>query len=556
MKNRLKFLSLLLAVFAVACNTPEEPEQPQQPEQPEQPEQPADPNAVTMTDIEILDMQGTYADFSVVVRNMDSFGYMVIPTEEYTEKSVAEVIAGSGQFSLDDGNFSWEEEMTIVFGVDTTPLTDYTVVAAAKNSTSEVLKVATFTTPEEDLQVEKLSFNPTNISVVHEGTADHYLTLSTMLYELRVHLVGEGFGGVGNNFGARYDNCDEDTTTGFVAEGTYFKELNIDDTWTTYGAIDLSIGNIDLYENVVTGKWEIYGSFCFATDETGKSFLTIEIEMPTGKPLAGAERTDPYKFDFDITKASAEKNPDNGNIWSLTLTQDKNNTVTFEVDLGEDLDYIPSGTYTNNDFISCSMVVNNVRTSINDNNAANQLSVEYNPETKESIISAVAYVSAGTSYVNIDSFGPYNLYEEQTFTDFEVYTEGESINSMAIWTTWDDSGYYWLECLGTYFNINLYFMTGTDVEDHLPAGRYYLRSSAPADGSLWIDCTRSNATRIRTDEGALQFVCDNDTAYIDVTAEYDEVDEFWRHSIVGTLETTNGKYQILLNYVKENPSIY
>lgn len=553
MKKIFRLMSLFAVLFAVACNTPEEP---QGPNTPEQPEQPADPNAVTMTDIEMIALQGTFADFAVVVRNMDSFGFVVVPTAEYSQMSVDEVIKNSGEYSLDDGNYSWESDMTVVFGVDTTPQTDYTVVAAAKNSTSEVLKVATFTTPEEDLQVEKLSFNPTSIRVEHEGTADHYLTLSTILYELRIHLVGEGFGGVGDNFGARYDNCDEDTTTGFVAEGTYFKKLNTDDTWTTFDTVDTTIGNIDLYENVVTGKWEIYGSFCFEKDDTGKSILTIEIEMPTGKPLAGAERTEPYEFAFDITSATAEKDAKNGNVWNLTLTQDKNNTLTYSIDLGESMDYIPSGTYTNEDLLSCSMIVNNVLTSINKNNAQNQLVINHDATTNQSTISVIAYVSAGTSYVSIDSFGPYNLYEEKVYDEAEVFTEGEAVNSMAIWTTWYDSGYYLLECLGTYFNMNLYFMTGTEATDHLTAGRYYLRSTAPGDGSLWIDCSKSNATRLHSDEDSLRFVCDTEEAFIDVTAEYDAENEFWRHSLVGTLNTTNGKYTINLNYVKENPSIY
>lgn len=582
MKKTLKFLSLLLAVFAVACNTPEEPEQPNNNGNNGDngnTEQPADPNAVTMSDIRIDGILDVAIDFSVTVRNMDDYGYVLIPASEYTEVDVDYVIANSLTRPYDIENTSWEEDLVIALSADTAPETEYVIVMAAKNSTSSVMKTTTATSLEKGMDVEKISFHPTEVNIESNGT-NHLMTMSTARYQLRVTLVGSEV------FGGRYDNtmcveescvcdtqCTEDVCVcekienGFIAEGAYFKVQEFDGTWTEYTKLDPTIGNVDFYENVVTGKWEIYGTFCFILDEETNSWLTIEIESPQGIVIESKKRTEPYEFIYPIAdedgnivplSAEAEKSQKDANVWNITVAQDKDNSLTFTLNLGEDKAYIPSGTYTVGDKLTgCSMVVNNVATSLaTADQYESKLVVEYNEATEETIVSADVMVKSGTAVVKFNNAGPFKLYEEETYTEFEVYTEGESINSMAIWTTWDDSGYYWLECLGTYFNINLYFMTGTDVEDHLPAGRYYLRSSAPADGSLWIDCTRSNATRIRTDEGALQFACDNDTAYIDVTAEYDEVDEFWRHSIVGTLETTNGKYQILLNYVKENPSIY
>ena len=556
MKKTLKFLSLLLAVFAVACNTPDEPEQPENPgntETPEnpEPEQPADPNAVTMTDIRIDGILDIAIDFSVTVRNMDDYGYVLIPSSEYTEVDVDYVIANSLTRPYDIENTSWEEDLVIALSADTAPETEYVIVIAAKNSTSSVMKTTTATSLKQELVVEKISFNPTRLKVEHEGTTDHFLTLSSALYELRVHLVSEGFGG-------RYDNCDDNLEVGFVAEGTHFKELIDVDTWKTYGEIDVNIGNIDLYENLVTGKWEVFGTFCFAQVGTEDSWLTIEIEIPSGKPIEGTERENPYEFNFNLTNAVAEKDATNPNLWILTLTQDKDNLLTYTIDLGEDLEVIPSATYTNASsaapkLASCSMIVNNVNTSLAaSSTGVSSLTIEYNAETEESVISTYTLVQSGYSAVRIENAGPYKLYEEPEIV-LTTYEEGYG---MAIWTTWMDTNWE-LDCSGQHFRIMLYFSAGADGSKHLSAGRYILAESAPADGGLWIDTTASYIQQLGVKNAPqLSLATDFEDAYLDVTAEWDNTDEYWKHSIVGTLRSTNGAYLINFNYPIDGGNIY
>lgn len=555
MKNIFKLMCLFAALFAVACDTPEPNPQPDP--------TPAE-GAVTMTDIEILDILDIAAYFTVTVTNMDDFGFVVIKADEYKSEEVTAdyVIENSGEFMYEDyarGNYSWEEPMPIPFEEDLTPETDYVVVTAAKNSTSEVLKSATFTTLKQEMIVEKQKFNPTTISVV-SAAPDYYLTMSTALYEMNIHLVGD------DTFGGRYDNCDDDNIRGFVAEGSSFKALDLDDNWVEYGELDTTIGNVDFYENVVTGKWEIFGSFCFAVPDEENSWLTLDIEISTGKDINGITRTEPYEFLYPLTDnngniipitAEAEKSVDNANVWNLTVANDKDNTFTFAIDLGEDKAYIPSGTYTIGDNTTISsMIVNNVSTGVAESSVyESKVVINYDEATEESHISIDVMVKAGTAIAKINNAGPFKLYEE-VVAEAEVYTEGELVNSMAVWATWDEiDSCWWLECFGLKFNINLYFMTGTDAAEHLPAGRYYLRSTAPTDGSFWIDATKSYAQVIRTTD-QFPFVCDTEDAYIDVTAEWNAEDEYWSHTMIGSLKTTNGAYIINLNFVKENASIY
>lgn len=559
MKKIFKLMCLFAALFTVACDTPEEPKEPQTPE---------NPDAVTMTDIEITDVLDIAAYFKVTVTKMDSFGFVVIKAEEYNAETVTVdyVMKNSGDWIYEDlmrGNYSWDEPMPIPFEEDLEDETDYVVVAAAKNSTSEVLKSAEFTTAKTDMVVEKMQFHPTQVVVESNGT-NHVLRMSTILHELQVTLVGR------EEFGGRYDNsyicnCDEAGCTpenctcedcqsieciqGFIAEGAYFKTLNSDDTWTTYDTIDTTIGNVDFYENVVSGKWEIYGSFCFAMDEVGYSWLTIEIEIPEGVVIDSKVRTEPYEFNLNIVEAEAVKK---NNVWNLTLKENKDNTMTFSIDLGEDKAYIPSGTYTvGNQIVGNSMIVNNVATSLASSEMyESKVIVEYDEATEESYVSVDVMVKSGTSVVKVAKAGPFKFYEEVT-DSATVYTEGESVNSMLAWTSWDASGYWDIFFSGVHIHMQLYFMTGTDAAEHLPAGRYYLRSSAPSDGSLWIDGGRSYAQPDGT-RNQYPFVCDTEDAYIDVTAEYNEEGEFWGHDMNGTLKTANGAYIIHLNFVQAN----
>ena len=510
---------------------------------------PSDSPAAVMSDIEIVSMVGHSVEFSVTARYIDSFGFVVVPTAEWTEMSADEIIAASLTYAWDDGNLSWEQDFTFPFSADTNAETEYIVVAAAKNATSEVVKSTIFTTPKEEMTVEKLSFKPTKL-VLQSSGSDHYLTMSTALYELCVHLVSDTFGG-------RYDNNDDDQNHNFVAEGTYFKELNIDDTWTTYGDIDLTIGNIDLYENVVTGKWETYGSFCFAMPDGDNSWLTIEIEIPSGTTITGAERTEPAVFNFNITKAEVEQDATSKAIWNLTLEQDANNSLTFRIKLDSSkYEYIPSGSYVNDGqgtpcLDGCSMIVNNVSTSLGAMKyGLSRVDVDYNASTGETYVSAEAYVKSGTAVVKIAKCGPFKLYEEKEQSLAE-YTESRNL---MIWASWSAETTTWtLDWAGDNFYGYLYFVTGQNTPDYLPEGRYYFRNSAPADGSMWVDCTKSFVAKLRTSD-EMKIKSDAEEAYLDVTVV--EQDGVYLNTIKGTLYTTNGFYKIEFDYGTERGTIY
>lgn len=506
-------------------------------------------NSVQMSEIEFVSIVAHAVELSVTTRYMDDFGFVVVPTAEYKEMTAEEVIASSATYYWADGNLSWEQEFTFPFNHDTNANTDYTVVAAAVNATSEIVRTATFTTPQAEMTVEKISFKPTSVRVTHSGT-DHYLIMSTALKELCVHLVSDGFGG-------RYDNNDEDASRDFVAEGTYFKELNVDDSWTVYDDIDLFIGNVDLYENVVLGKWEIFGSFCFAIPNTDNGWLTIEIEIQNGVVVEGAERTEPVEIVLKAVEAEAVQSEDDKRTWSLTLTQDDDNTITFDLSLDSSkYTYIPSGEYYYDGLGApclngASMIVTNVRTTMGQQSVGeSKLVVEYDATTQESYFSGVVYVASGTAVVNIERCGPFNLYEEEV-QDLAVFEESRNL---MIWAAWESSTQTWvLNFMGDNFYGDLYFTTNADSSSHLPEGRYTFSKSAPADGGLWLDCSRSYVAKLRTSEKNF-FLCDVDDAYFDVTTTVENGN--YMHTIKGVIRTDNGFYQINFDYGLERGSIY
>lgn len=496
---------------------------------------------VTMSDIEVIDLVGHSVEFSVTTRYMDDFGFVVVPTAEYSPMSVEDVLKNSLVFSWDDGNLSWEQDFTFAFNADTDDETDYTVVAVAVNEHSSVMKTATFTTPKEEMTIQMLSFSPTSASLTSSGS-DHYLTMRTALYEMCVHLVSPEFGG-------RYEPTFEDHY--FVADGSYFKELNLDDTWTVYDDLDATFGNIDLYENVITGKWEIYGSFFF------EPTLTIQIEVPSGIEVFGAERQTPEEFVLDIQSATVTKDSSNGALWKVTLAQDDSNTITFNVKLDSSrYEFIPSGVYLyDGQGTPCldggSMILNNVSTTIGKQSVGlSKLIVDHNPSTGESYFSAIAYVKSGTAVARINNAGPFKPYEvvEQ---GLEVVDESRNL---MIWATWQSSLKAWeLNFSGDKFYGYLYFTTGGSNSAYLPEGRYVFSKTAPADGSYWVDCSRSYVARLRTsDQFAIK--CGESDSYLDVTTS--EVDGQYVHTIKGVIKTENGFYQINFDYGEERGSIY
>ncbi|MBO7198018.1 MAG: hypothetical protein J6V28_04405 [Tidjanibacter sp.] len=504
---------------------------------------------VEMSDIEITSIVGHAVEFSVTTRYIDDFGFVVVPAAEYVEMTAEQVIKSSLQFVWDDGNLSWEQEFTFPFSADTDASTPYVVVAAVVNDHSSLVKSLEFTTPKEEMTVEKVSFNPTRLHLTSSGS-DHFLKMSNAMQELCIHLVSETFGG-------RYDNNDTDESRNFVAEGSYYKRLNNDGSYSTYDQLDTTIGNIDLYENVITGLWETYGSFSFAVPSGNNSWLTLEIELPSGATIEGIPARDPVEFNLNITKAEVEQDATSKAIWNLTLEQDANNTLTFKIKLDSSkYEYIPTGTYLNDGqgtpcLESCSMIVNNVATSLASSKVGiSKLLVEHNPATGETFVSAKVYVKSGSAVVNIKRSGPFKLYEE---VEQGLETVDESRNLM-IWALWSsDTATWMLDWAGDSFYGNFYFVTGKNSPNYLPEGRYYLRTSAPADGSMWVDCTKSFVAKLRTSD-QMKIKTDAEDAYIDVTVV--EQDGTYLNTIKGTIYTTNGFYKINFDYGIERGPIY
>ena len=538
MKKFAKFLCLFAAMFAVACD-PDDPTPPPTP--------PVDENAVTMSDIVIDDLLDIAVYFSVTVRNMDDYGYVVIPAAEYDESVVTAsyVISNSLTKISDLENNSWEEDCPLALVADVVPSTEYVIAVAAKNSTSEVIKTTNITTPEQGMIVNKLSFKPTSFAVTSSGS-DHYLTMGSALYELRIHLVSETFGGYYINQTEAEGNIAMDGGD-FVEEGSYFKALGNDNSWTVYDQIDTTIGNIDLAYRAVTGLWEIYGTFVFADPTAEDAWLSVEIEAPEGKVIEGAERTEPYVFDINIENATAQKSADNANVWTLNLKQDKFNTFGFEINVGGDYEYIPSGTYEiNSKELHYEVCLDNVLITLS-TEYDNKVVVEYDEETEQSTISFDIMVAAGTAVAKAENAGPFYLHKE-VVTETETFTEGHTDNSMLIWASYEDQC-WWFDCRGLNVWLDLYFMVDEDAPECLPAGRYYLLNSAPADGGKWVDCSRSTIQRLKSDDTAQHAIAAE--GYIDVTTEWakDAYDkECWQHDIVGTLKTANGAYIVNLNF--------
>ena len=516
-------------------------------EEPE-PEPEPDPEptipAVVMSEIDPFDVQGTTVEFSLTVSNMDLFGFKVVPTAELTEMSDEYIIENSDDYYWEDGNTSWEAPMTFAFHSDVMPLTEYTVVAVAANSISSERREATFTTPNEELMVEKMSLSATRAQLTSNGN-DHYIVFSNALNELGLHLVSEGFGG-------RYEPSSESHY--FVAEGSYFKSTSANGTVTTWDELDATFGCLDTYENIITGKWECYGSFFFLPN------LALEMEIPIGIVIEGAERDTPTELPLNITSAEAKLN---GNFWYLTLTQDKDNTVTLAIDLMRDLDHIPSGTYKvvagsdptvpHINTSKSSAILNNVATSLSGyaEGYVSEVTVEYDSTTGESYFSGKAYIKSRYAVATIAKCGPFKLYE----TEAEVCETVDEGRNLMIWALWNEAARCWqLEWAGDNFYGYLYFMTGASDSEQLPEGRYYLMSSKPGNSNLWIDCKRSYAQKLRTQE-QLSLIADKGY-YIDVTTSTNSDGEIV-HDIVGSFATTNGAYIINFNYDGEQRgSIY
>jgi hypothetical protein len=123
-----------------------------------------------------------------------------------------------------------------------------------------------------------------------------------------------------------------------------------------------------------------------------------------------------------------------------------------------------------------------------------------------------------------------------------------------IWATWQSSLKAWeLNFSGDKFYGYLYFTTGGSNSAYLPEGRYVFSKTAPADGSYWVDCSRSYVSRLRTSD-QLTIKCGESDSYLDVTTS--EVDGQYVHTIKGVIKTENGFYQINFDYGEERGSIY
>lgn len=488
-----------------------------------------EPLSVELSNLSVLDIQSTTAEFSVTVKNMNDLYYYLAPVAESSELTADEMLA-QGDFVLYfDDNTSWEAEQVIPFNATAlSPATEYMLQVMGFNDDSNALLTTTFTTTDAEPIIENVDFNATSASIRYDNPEDKrngYLTFFSEGYELTVHLQSEELEGFYTPTSA---------THSYTAKGSLFKKHNDDGRVITYDHLDATFGSIDLYENLVTGNWEVYASLFFLD--------TISIELDYIGVIEGAERDEAKRYVLSLTEVTATPQ---GTQWGVRLWQDKNNTLELTVELGESLDHIPSGSYTTADgsliAASSSMIVDNVRSTLAPSNiAVSSLTVEYDATTGESYLSTEIYTSSGTAVAVVERCGPYKLYEAK-----EVVAETITEHDPLIWVTRDSGDRWIVEWSGnnsTYGSLAL--VTGDASLDYIPAGRYYLRSTAPAEGG-WIDCTDGN-TRMLISRKSYTPLADNDACYLDITTRMNEgIDQ---NTIKGSVRTADGSYEVAIDF--------
>lgn len=510
-------------------------------ENPEPEPEPAGPE-VELSAITLLDVQGTTAEFTVTVRNMNNFYYYVAASTE-GELTAADV-KEKGTWAWIEDNTSWDADFDVPFNASgLVPDREYVVYAVAANDTSEKMSYLAFSTIVETDIVKTITFNPTEASVSYKDgdKTNHYLTFSNSSYSMTVHLKNDTLAGW-------YESANGDNAI-FLAEGSSFTDLS---SGKVYEPLDETFGKIDIYENTITGNHEIYANVLYMPN--------ISIELTYYGVVEGATRKDPYEESINVLWAEAYRSESDDKVWNLTLRQDKNNTVTLALHTVRALDYIPSGTYEvlasgessgSKHIIAdqSTMCVNNVRTALGERSVGvSSLTVEYDATTKQTWVEATLYVESGTTVVKIAKVGPFELYAVDE-PEQEVTTEK---NNLMIWATWYGEGQYWeLDWSGDNYYGILNFVTGENSRSHLPAGRYYLSTTAPADGSYWVDCNTSYICKMRSSE-QMKIVAE-EGSYFDVTAEQGDG---WEHNITGVIKTTNGLHVVNFNYTTARGSIY
>lgn len=523
---------LLVGEFkTLTAEEPEKPEEPENPEDPEDPENP-EPVAVELSALELLDVQSTTAEFSVTVKNMNELYYFIAPTAEAAELTLEQMQEQGSLVMLLDVNTSWEAEQVVPFSVEAlTPATDYTIQVMGINEQTHASLSTTFRTANAELVVENIKFNATSASIVYDNPDDKrngYLTFRADGYELTVHLQSDELAGY---------YTPTSTTHTYVADGSVFKKLNEGGEAVVYNRLDEEFGSIDLYENIVAGNWVVYASLFF--------FDNISIELDYIGVIEGAEREEAKRYVLNPVEVIVS--PD-GTTWNVELWQDKNNTLSLVLDLGYASDYIPTGRYATDATDaprlvgeSSSMIVDNVRSSVASADVAvSSFVVDYNATTGESYLSVELYTSMGTAVAVIENSGPHKLYEVK-----DVAAEQIDEVDPLIWVTHDGGDRWIVEWSGNNSTYgSLVFVTGDASLDYIPAGRYYLRSSAPAAGG-WVDC-KDGDTTLTISRKNYSPLADNEACYIDITTRMSEgVDS---NTIKGSVRTADGAYQINVDY--------
>lgn len=454
------------------------------------------------------------------------------------------------EYILEIGAAATEEEINTEFLAvwqnDLQPESTYLVYAAACDSKGNTLmKSIKMTTLKSDV-IETIAYSGGEAEVVNPDSSDHtthYLTLENDDYFIGLTLSGSTINGF---FSTSGQTNKIDVTNSKIEKKTESGRVEL----PAFSAAD---GAINIMQNSISGRWEIEGTL-FLEDET---MVTIEYDGQIKGIQIDAEKRDT----IDIENISASINTDVGNtVWYLEFSDRSGNTVGLSIETYQEIDYIPSGKYfalaaeesTGNKqpyiMVEESWIeYEGVATDIGSQNGKGEqtkLVVEYDQATGESYITATICNGAGTLTLNVKRTGPLNLYGTGPVQVTELVEK-----NLIIWIYKDSNNptHWVMDWYGdnTYANT-MHFIPETPNSDYLPAGKYYLRSSAPASGN-WIDFSAESPSKIGILRGEqLTPLLDSEECYIEITTEMSSGKD--QNSITGTIKTADGRYIITMNY--------
>lgn len=494
---------------------------------------------LTLTPSEATDLA---LSFLISSENAVELAWIVktdITEEFYTPEAVLEKGVAASEEELNTEFLAvWQEGLMAE--------TAYQVYAAARDAEGNTLMENIEMTTLATEVIETIAYSGGEAEVINPNPHDaylHLLTLENDEYIISLSLTGNRIDSFFSTSGSDYKINVENSKVEKKGESGN----------QTLPAFSPSDGALTIMSDVVSGKWEIEGTL-FLVDDT---MVTINYSGDiTGVQIEG-EMTDT----IEIENISASVNTDVSNtVWYLEFADRSGNTVGLSIQTYQEIAYIPSGEYLaysseslpdqttpyimiEESWIQYDGVVTDLG-SLNNKGAQTKLNVEYDSSTGESYIWATICNKAGTLTLNVDRTGPLNLYGDGPAQVTELLER-----NLLIWIYRDsENPSHWvMDWYGdNTYGKTLHFVPQTENHDYLPAGRYYLRTSAPESGN-WIDFSAESPSEIGIKRGeALSMLLDSEECYIDITTQMGEGSD--KNTITGSVKTADGRYLITFDY--------